>query len=36
VRSVAELVMIAGRTGILPSDAGLAKMARTNGQPGTH
>jgi RNA polymerase sigma factor (sigma-70 family) len=33
VRSVAELVMIAGRTGILPSDGVLAKTARANGRP---
>jgi FixJ family two-component response regulator len=34
VRSVAELVMIAGRTGILPSDGMLAKTVRANGRPG--
>jgi RNA polymerase sigma factor (sigma-70 family) len=36
VRSVAELVMIAERTGIMPSDVVLAKMARANGRLGTH
>ena len=36
VRSVAELVMMAGRTGILPSEAVLAKTARANGRLGRH
>jgi RNA polymerase sigma factor (sigma-70 family) len=36
VRSVAELVMIAERTGILPTDAVLAKAVRVNGRHGTH
>jgi RNA polymerase sigma factor (sigma-70 family) len=36
VRSVAELVMIAGRTGILPSDGMLAKTMRANGRPASH
>jgi RNA polymerase sigma factor (sigma-70 family) len=36
VRSVAELVMIAGRTGILPSDVVLAKTVRANGRPVSH
>jgi RNA polymerase sigma factor (sigma-70 family) len=36
VRSVAELVMIAERTGILPSDVVLAKAVRANGRLGTH
>jgi RNA polymerase sigma factor (sigma-70 family) len=35
VRSVAELVMIAERTGILPADVMLAKV-RTNGRLGSH
>jgi RNA polymerase sigma factor (sigma-70 family) len=36
VRSVAELVMIAERTGIMPGDVVLAKTARANGRLGTH
>jgi RNA polymerase sigma factor (sigma-70 family) len=36
VRSVAELVMLAGRTGILPADAVLAKTMRVGGRLGTH
>jgi RNA polymerase sigma factor (sigma-70 family) len=36
VRSVAELVMIAERTGIMPGDVVLAKTARPNGRLGTH
>jgi RNA polymerase sigma factor (sigma-70 family) len=36
VRSVAELVIIAERTGILPADAVLAKTVRANGRFGTH
>jgi RNA polymerase sigma factor (sigma-70 family) len=36
VRSVAELVMIAERTGILPADVVLAKTVRTNGRLGRH
>jgi RNA polymerase sigma factor (sigma-70 family) len=36
VRSVAELVMIAERTGILPSDTLLAQTMRANGRFGSH
>jgi RNA polymerase sigma factor (sigma-70 family) len=36
VRSVAELVMIAERTGILPADVLLAKAMRANGRHGSH
>jgi RNA polymerase sigma factor (sigma-70 family) len=36
VRSVAELVMIAERTGILPADDVLAKTVRANGRHGSH
>jgi RNA polymerase sigma factor (sigma-70 family) len=36
VRSVAELVMIAERTGIMPGDVVLARTARPNGRLGTH
>jgi FixJ family two-component response regulator len=36
VRSVAELVMIAERTGIMPGDVVLAKAVRPNGRLGTH
>ncbi len=36
VRSVAELVMIAERTGILPTDVMLAKAVRDNGRLGSH
>jgi RNA polymerase sigma factor (sigma-70 family) len=36
VRSVAELVMIAERTGILPADVMLAKAVRANGRLGSH
>jgi RNA polymerase sigma factor (sigma-70 family) len=36
VRSVAELVMIAERTGILPADDVLAKTVRANGRLGSH
>lgn len=36
VRSVAELVMIAERTGILPTDVMLAKAVRANGRLGSH
>jgi RNA polymerase sigma factor (sigma-70 family) len=36
VRSVAELVMIAERTGILPGDVMLAKAVRANGRLGSH
>jgi len=35
-RSVAELVMIAERTGILPADVMLAKAVRANGRLGSH
>jgi RNA polymerase sigma factor (sigma-70 family) len=36
VRSVAELVMIAERTGILPADVLLAKTVHANGRHGSH
>jgi RNA polymerase sigma factor (sigma-70 family) len=36
VRSVAELVMIAERTGIMPGDVVLARTARPKGRLGTH
>jgi RNA polymerase sigma factor (sigma-70 family) len=36
VRSVAELVVIAERTGILPADVMLAKAVRANGRLGSH
>ena len=36
VRSVAELVMIAERAGIMPSDVVLGKAVRANGRFGTH
>jgi RNA polymerase sigma factor (sigma-70 family) len=36
VRSVAELVMIAERTGIMPGDVVLARTARPSGRLGTH